>query len=126
MDWLMDDEMMRLWRDVSKDEEQMTLERIEGGKLQVEKVRCAPELVAAQTQMHKRDAGKEKKRKTAGWFTMMLEETANRQDYEDTKEMVQWRSISQEGIDGLWKEQCGTMEERKFWRSTRLMRQQKC
>ena len=26
-------------------------------------------------------------------------------------EMVHWRSISQEFIDGLWKELCGTMYE---------------
>ena len=55
--------------------------------------------------LKKTDAGKEKKRKIAGWSTKMLK-TATRHECEDTKEMVQWRSI-----DGLWKELCGTMEE---------------
>ena len=81
----------------------------EGGKQEVEEVRNAPELAVAQTQMKKRDASKEKKRKIASWSTKMLEETANRPECEDTEEMVQWRTISQEGTDWLWKELCGTL-----------------
>ena len=41
----------------------------------------------------------------------VLEEAANRQDFEDTGEMVQWRRISQEGREDLWKELCRKMEE---------------
>ena len=41
---------------------------------------------------------------------------------EDTKEMVQWRSISQEGIHVLWKELSGAMEE-EVLESTRFTRQ---
>ena len=47
MDWVMNDEMMRQWEGVSKDEEEITVKRREGGKLQVEKVQRAPELVVA-------------------------------------------------------------------------------
>ena len=43
--------------------------------------------------------------------TEMLQESASRQESEDTKEMVQWRGNSQEGIVGLWKELCDTLEE---------------
>ena len=100
MDWLMDDEM-RQWEEVSKDEEVLDGQEVKDGKLQVEKVRSAPELLEAQTQVKKADAGKEKKRMIAGWSTKMLKETANRQECQDTEEMVQWRHISQEGIDGL-------------------------
>ena len=31
MDWLMDDEMMRHWEDVSKEEEEISVKRSEGG-----------------------------------------------------------------------------------------------
>ena len=37
----MNDEMMRQWEEVSKDEEEITVKR--GGKFQVEKVQSAPE-----------------------------------------------------------------------------------
>ena len=33
----------------------------------------------------------------------MLEEVPMRHDVEDTDEMVQWKSINQEEVDGLWK-----------------------
>ena len=54
---------------------------------------------------------KAKARKIADWPTKMLEKATNSQYYENMYEMVQWRSISQEGIvDVLWKELCGNME----------------
>ena len=62
------------------------MKRSEGGKLHVEKVRSAPESIVAQTQIKKRDTCKEKKRMIA----------ASKQECEDTKDLVQWRSISQE------------------------------
>ena len=61
--------------------------------------------------MKKWDAGKEEERKIASRSPKMLEETASRQECEDTNEMVQWRSVCQQGIDGLWRELCGTTEE---------------
>ena len=61
--------------------------------------------------MKRRDAGTEKNRMVAGWSTKMLEEVANLQDFEDAEDMVQWRSICQEGINDLRKELCGKMEE---------------
>ena len=57
------------------------------------------------------EVGKEKERKITCLSSMMLKETANRQECEDTKEMIDWRGTSQEGIDRLWKDLCGTMEE---------------
>ena len=87
-------------------------------ELQVENVRSAPELAVAQTHMKKRDAGKEEKRKMAGWSTKVLEESAKRQESEHTKELEQWRNNSQEGVDGLEKELRGTMKEEVWVKST--------
>ena len=52
-----------------------------------------------------------RQRKVAVWSAKMLEEVANRQDYEDTEERRQRRHIRQEGTNELWKELCGKMEE---------------
>ena len=58
---------------------------------------------------------KEKKRNIAGWPTTMLEEGSNnRQQHEDTEEIMPWRNISHEGIDVLRKELCGKTEEEVF------------
>ena len=73
--------------------------------------------------MRKKEVGQGRENIIAGWSTKMLEETANGQDCEETKEMVQWRSISQEGIGGISKELRGrTKSWRKSWRSTRSTR----
>ena len=74
IDWLVDDKMMRQREAVSKDEEDITVKRSEGGKLQVEKVQSALELVVAQTQMKNMEVGKEKKRNISDWCKKMLEE----------------------------------------------------
>ena len=76
--------MMRQRREISKDEEEITVKRSEGGKLRVDKVLSAPELVVARTQMRKWEAGKGKDNKMAGWSSMMFEKTANRQECEDS------------------------------------------
>ena len=108
---LMCDEMMRQREEVSKEEEQITVEGSEGRELKVGRVHSAPELVVAQAQILKREAGAVKKKKLAGWSTKMLEDVADRQGFEDTEEMVQWRSIGQERVKDLWKELSGKMEE---------------
>ena len=41
----------------------------------------------------------------------MLDQVANWYKIEDTEEMVQWRSIRQEGFHDLWKKPRGKMEE---------------
>ena len=78
----------RHWEEVNKDDKEITVKRSDGGKLQVENVRGVPELVVARSHMKKRDAGTEKKRKTACWSTKTLEETVNRQECEDTNGAV--------------------------------------
>ena len=94
-----------------KNEEEITANMCEGGKPQTEQVRRAPQMVVAQSQVRKREAGKGKIRKIAGWSTKILEEDANRHSYEDTEETVQWRCISQECIAArLWKELRGNVE----------------
>ena len=40
-----------------------------------------------------------------------MEEKTSKREFKDTEDMVQWKSINQEGLDNLWKELCGTMEE---------------
>ena len=91
---LVDHEMRMQWEAVHKDEELFTKrilqwKRSERGKQQVEKERFAPETGVAQTQMKNMEAGHEKKRKTTGWSTMMLEEVACKLESEDTEEMLQ-------------------------------------
>ena len=76
----------------------------------MDRVQNAPELVVAQAQKKNREAGVEKK-KVTGWSPHMLEEVAGTQSFENTKEMVQWRSINQEGINHLWRELCEGMKE---------------
>ena len=79
MDWLTDD-MMRQWRGVSKDEEEITVRRSEGGKLHIEKVSWALELLVAQTLMRTRQKTG-KRRRWLGWSVKMMQEKANRQEY---------------------------------------------
>ena len=66
MDWLMDDQMMMQREEVGNDEEDLSARRSEGGKLQVQKVLRAPELVVAHTPKRKRGRKKEQKKK-ADW-----------------------------------------------------------
>ena len=83
----------------------------------MEKVRSSPELVAAQAHMKKK-AGKEK-RNIAGLPTKMLDEVASKQEHEETEEMIQCRSISQEVLMRCGKN-CAAKWRRKSWRSTNL------
>ena len=41
----------------------------------------------------------------------MLEKMANKQECEDTEEMMQWRNVNQEGKDASWRELCDRREE---------------
>ena len=61
VDWLMDDEMMRQWEDESEDEEEITVKRSKGRRLQVEKVQRAPGFVMAQAQMEREEGGEQGK-----------------------------------------------------------------
>ena len=54
---------------------------------------------------------KKKEKKVAGWSTKMIKEVASKQEFEDTEEMVQWRSISEEDMHELWTALCRRMEE---------------
>ena len=47
----------------------------------------------------------------AALSTEMLEEVVNKQEYQDTEEMTQWKNVSHECIGALWKELCGQMTE---------------
>ena len=57
MDWLEDDEMMRRWEEVSKEEEQITVGRKEGSEIQVQRAQSATELVVARAQVQEKEAG---------------------------------------------------------------------
>ena len=61
--------------------------------------------------MKNMEAGHEKKRKTIGWSTKMLEEVACKLENEGTEEMLQWSRISQGGTNEMWMELFGKMEE---------------
>ena len=64
-----------------------------------------------QTHMKERELSGVKRKMASGRSTVMLDEAAKRQEFEDTEEMVQWRSINQEDINNFWKEMCEKMEE---------------
>ena len=84
MDWLMDDDMMKQWAEVNKEEEKIMVKRNEGRDLLVDRVQSVPELVVAQAHMKKKGGRRG--------------EEASRQEFVDTDEMTQWRRTSQEGI----------------------------
>ena len=54
-DWLEDDEMMRQWEEVSKDEGKITLKQDEIRNIKCEGVQKVPELMLSQVQMRKRE-----------------------------------------------------------------------
>ena len=58
-----------------------------------------------------RGKGVEGKEEGGGLVQKMLEEVTSRREFEDTEEMVQWRSINQEEVDNLWNEMSEKMEE---------------
>ena len=54
MDWPMDDEMTKQWKEISKEEEKITVRRGSGKGLPAEQVQSAPGLVVAQAPMRRR------------------------------------------------------------------------
>ena len=60
-DWLEDDEMMKQWEVVSKEEKKITVRKIEGKSLQVERVQKVPELLMSQV-LTKEKGAKQRKR----------------------------------------------------------------
>ena len=80
MDWFEDEEMMRQWEDARKEEEKITMRKMEGKSLQVEGVQTAPELPVSQVLMKEEEPKKEmKKSKVAGWSTEKMDEKARKQ-----------------------------------------------
>ena len=55
-----------------------------------------------------------------GWSTEKVEEKGSKQEFQDTDDMVQWRSINQEDIDNVWQTLSGKLRK-KCWRSTEWM-----
>ena len=102
MDWFEDDEMMRHWEEVSKEEGKTTLKRNEGkGVKSGKSANCA----IADRVTFKKEAkkGKEEK-KVASWTTERMEEVRSKRAYKDTEEMVaveehQRRSRSRRGSE---------------------------
>ena len=75
MDWYTDDVMMRQWEDDSREEEKITMRKMEGKRLQVESVQKAPELLVRRVLTTEKGSKKEKKKsKVAGWSTEKMEE----------------------------------------------------
>ena len=90
----------------------MRRERWKGKILQVEGVKRAPELLVSQVLTKEQGQKKEwKKNKVVGWSTEKMEEKGSKQEFNDTEDMVQWRSINQEETDSVWKKRSWTLEE---------------
>ena len=49
----------------------------------------------------KEQTKEKKKSKVVGWSTAKMEENESKQELKDTKEMVQWKSIDQEGMNNM-------------------------
>ena len=105
MDWLEDDEMTRQWEDVSKEEEKITVRKMEGRSLQVEGAHKALELLVSQVLTKEKEPKKEMKKSKVSGRSKEKEEKASKREFKDAEEMVQWRSIDQEGINNVCVEQ---------------------
>ena len=85
---------------------------MEGRSIQVEEVQNVLELPASQVLPRQKEPRKEKKKSNVvGCSTEKMEETASKQEFSDTEEMVQWRSINQEGTNHVWKQLSETMQQ---------------
>ena len=60
MDWYEDDEMMRPWEEVSKEEEKIVKRKMEGNGLQTDGVQRVPELTVSQVLTSKKSSRKGK------------------------------------------------------------------
>ena len=63
MGWLEDDEMVKHWEDVRKEEEKITMRKMDGRSLQVEGVKQAPEFPIPQALKQEKEKKKKKKKK---------------------------------------------------------------
>ena len=102
MAWLEDDEMMKQWEEVSKEEEKTTLRRNDGRDITSERMQNVLELVS-QAQIKKKEATEEKEKNLAGSSTQIMDEVRSKREVEDSEEMVQWRNINQGEVDNLRK-----------------------
>ena len=100
VDWYEDDEMMRQWEEVSKEEGMRLQRKTEGNALHIEGLQTVPQLVVSQVlPAEKEKTTKERKGKVAGWSTEKMEEKASSQLEKDTEDMVSWRSLNQPEIN---------------------------
>ena len=85
------------WDEDEKLEETLERRRMEGSSLQVDVMQKVPELVVhermSQGEVHK------KKKKVKGWSTDEMKDKPSSSLEEDTGEMNEWRSTSQEEMD---------------------------
>ena len=100
MDWLEDEEMMRQWAEVSKEEEKKMLRRNEGRKYKAEGVQYVPEVMVLHAQIMK-EAKKEKERRRCSSVHRKMKEDRSKRDSKDTDETVKWRSIKQEEVENI-------------------------
>ena len=84
-DWYEDDEMMRHWEEVSKEEEKIGTRQTAGNGLQIQGVQRVPQLVVSHILTKEKGLKKkERKGKVVGWSTEKMEEKANNQLDKDT------------------------------------------
>ena len=96
MDWYEDNEMMRQWEEVRKEEEKIKED------LQIE--------------FSSFDEKELKKRKVKERWSVGPRRRWNRKQttiWKETQKMVSWRSINQEEIDDIWKSSLNKMKKKK-------------
>ena len=101
MDWLEDEEMMRQWAEVSKEEEKKMLRRNEGRKYKAEGVQYVPEVMVLHAQIMKEAKKEKEKKKVVVRSTEKMKEDRSKRDSKDTDETVKWRSIKQEEVENI-------------------------
>ena len=112
IDWLEDDELMRHWAQVSKEEEKIKVRRSAGRNIKFEGVHNVLEQMVSQAQMKKKKSKREKeKKKVVGYSTERMKEYRSKREVKDSEEVVQPRSIHQEEVDHFGKELCGKILE---------------
>ena len=111
MDWLEDDEMVKPWEGVSKEEEHITM-RYEGRGLRTGKcAKSVPELKVSQAQMRRKESKLEKDTKKVVVIHKCWETSRGRVDLKTRRKWCSGWGINQEEVENWWKELCGKMEK---------------
>ena len=111
-DWQKENQMEVQWAEGEKLEEILERRRMEGGSLQAEVMQKVLELVVHERMSQGKEVrGTKEKKKVKGSSTEEMKDKPSSSLEEDTGEMIEWRSMSQEEMDQCWKMLAEKIEE---------------